>query len=227
MGEKKESMKVYLLQTLKEIALLGGIKNKVEISSEELGRQLKTSQQTASRYLLELDKKKLIQRELGVKKQLIKITDIGENCLQDEYIDYQRIFELSDKIYFKGTITSGLGEGRYYTEQKEYIKQFNKKLGFSPYPGTLNIKIEHVEKNKLRLLKDHRAIIIEGFETKNRTFGDVRCFKSRLNNTKAVLVLPKRGHYSHILEFISPLYLREKLNAKDGDNVNIVIYFKE
>lgn len=220
-------MKSYLLQTLKEIALLGGIKNKVEISSKELGNQLKTSQQTASRYLLELDKKKLIQRELGIKKQLIKITDSGENFLQDEYIDYQRIFELSDKLYFKGSITSGLGEGRYYTEQKGYLKQFKEKLGFTPYPGTLNIEIEYVEKNKLRLLKDHKAIIIDGFQTNNRTFGNVRCFKARLNNTKAVLVLPMRGHYSKILEFISPIYLREKLNVKDGDNVNIVIYFKK
>jgi len=220
-------MKSYLLQTLKEIALLGGIKNKVEISSKELGKQLKTSQQTASRYLLELDKKKLIKRELGIKKQLIKITDAGEKFLLEEYVDYQRIFELSDKLYFKGTVTSGLGEGRYYTEQKGYVKQFKEKLGFNPYPGTLNIEIEYVEKNKLRLLKDHRAIIIDGFQTDNRTFGNVRCFKARLNNTKAVLVLPMRGHYSQILEFISPIYLREKLNVKDGDSVNIVIYFKE
>ena len=62
-------MKPYLLQTLKELALLGGIKNRVEISSLELANQLETSQQTASRYLVELDKKGMITRELGIKKQ--------------------------------------------------------------------------------------------------------------------------------------------------------------
>jgi len=40
-------MKPYLLETLKELALLGGIKNRVEISSLELAKQLETSQQTA------------------------------------------------------------------------------------------------------------------------------------------------------------------------------------
>ncbi len=220
-------MKAYLLQTLKEIALLGGIKNKVEISSYELGKQLDTSQQTASRYLLELDKKKLISREHGIKKQLILITDKGKNVLQEEYTDYQRIFELTDKIFFKGKVTSGLGEGRYYTEQKEYIKQFEEKLGFKPYPGTLNVEIEYVEKNKLRLLKDHRAIIISGFKTKNRSFGNVRCFKAQINKEKGAIVLPMRSHYSHILEFIAPIYLRGKLNLKDKDDVQIIIHFKD
>jgi CTP-dependent riboflavin kinase len=36
--------------------------------------------------------------------------------------------------------------------------------------------------------------------------------------------LPKRSHYSNILELISPTYLREKLNLKDGDGVEVVIY---
>ncbi|PNX47786.1 MAG: hypothetical protein BV457_05060, partial [Thermoplasmata archaeon M9B1D] len=60
-------MKPYLLQTLKELALLGAIKNKIEISSLELGKQIESSQQTASRYLLELDKIGMVTRELGIK----------------------------------------------------------------------------------------------------------------------------------------------------------------
>ena len=75
-------MKSYLLQTLKEIALLGGIKNRIEISSVELARKLETSQQTASRYLLELDQDGMITRELGIKKQLIQITVLGDEALQ-------------------------------------------------------------------------------------------------------------------------------------------------
>ena len=74
-------MKPYLLETLKELALLGAIKNKIEISSLELAKQLETSQQTASRYLVELDKKGMITRELGIKKQLILVTNLGEGIL--------------------------------------------------------------------------------------------------------------------------------------------------
>jgi len=220
-------MKPYLLQTLKEIALLGALKNKIEISSFELATKIDTSQQTASRYLLELDKIGMVTREFGIKKQLIEITGLGEEALQKEHLQYQQIFELTDRVQFKGKIVSGLGEGRYYTEQSGYVQQFKEKLGFAPYPGTLNVEIEFVEKNKLRLLKSHDAINIEEFKTKNRTFGGVRCFHAEINGISGAIVLPLRSHYSNILEFISKNHLREKLNLKDNDFVDIVIYFDE
>ena len=218
-------MKPYLLETLKELALLGAIKNKIEISSLELAKQIDSSQQTASRYLLELDKKEMIIREMGIKKQLIQITDIGTNALQEVHSQYQQIFELTDRVYFKGVVVSGLGEGRYYTEQEGYVTQFKEKLGIVPYPGTLNVEIEYVERNKLRLLKNHSSILIEEFKTDNRTFGGVRCFHAKIGGTEGAIVLPLRSHYSNVLEFISPHFLRDKLNLKDGSEVKIVIYF--
>jgi riboflavin kinase len=204
-------MKPYLLSTLKELALLGAIKNKIEISSFELGKQLEASQQTASRYLLELDNQGMITRELGIKKQIIQITSLGEEVLQEEHSQYQQIFQLADQVHFKGKVVSGMGEGRYYTEQIGYSKQFKEKLGFMPYPGTLNVEIELIERNKLRLLKKHNSINIEEFKTKNRTFGGVQCFRAVINGKEGAIVLPFRSHYSNILEFISPIYLRQEL----------------
>lgn len=220
-------MKPYLLQTLRELALLGATKNKIEVSSLELAKQLKTSQQTASRYLLELDHDGLITRELGIKKQIIQITTAGVDVLQEEYLGYQQIFDLTDEIHFTGRVISGIGEGRYYTEQNGYMSQFKDKLGFIPYPGTLNVEINYIERNKLRLLKDYNTITVEEFRDKNRTFGGVRCFNAEINGVKGAIVLPVRSHYSNILEFISPFYLREKLNLKDGDEVKVITHLEK
>jgi len=220
-------MKPYLLQMLKEIALLGAMKNKIEVSSFELAKQLKLSQQTASRYLLELDKYEMIIRELGIKKQLIQLTSKGVDVLQQEYFQYQQIFDLTNRIHLTGRIVSGMGEGRYYTEQRGYADQFEQKLGFVPYPGTLNVEIEPIQRNKLRLLKNFGGFEIDEFKTKDRTFGSVRCYNAEINDFRSIIVLPKRSHYSNILEFISSDYLREKLHLQDGDEVSIVIYFKE
>ncbi len=220
-------MKPYLLQTLKELALLGAIRNRIEISSHELAKQLEISQQTASRYLLDLDNIQMVTRELGIKKQLIQITSLGTEILKEERSQYNQIFDLSNKVVFKGKVVSGMGEGKYYTEQRGYVDQFKNKLGFVPYPGTLNVEIEYVERNKLRLLKNYGGIVIDEFKTKNRTFGSVLCLNATINNCKGAIVLPKRSHYSNILEFISPHYLREKLHLEDGGGVEMIIYLEK
>jgi len=217
-------MKPYLLQTLKELALLGAIRNKIELSSQELAQQLRTSQQTASRYLLELDTQQMITRELGIKKQLIQITSAGAEALEQEYAQYKQVFDLATKVAFKGKLISGIGEGKYYTEQSGYAEQFKKKLEFAPYPGTLNVEIEYIERNKLRLLRNCGGIIIDEFKTENRTFGSVICFKATVNGVEGAIVLPKRSHYATVLEFISPYYLREKLQLHDGDELEVVVY---
>lgn len=217
-------MKPYLLQTLKELALLGAIHNKIELSSHELAKQLETSQQTASRYLLELDTQQMITRELGVKKQLIQITSTGADLLENEYLSYKQIFDLSTKVVFKGKLISGMGEGKYYTGQKGYADQFEKQLGFVAYPGTFNVEIEYIERNKLRLLRNCGGILINEFQAENRTFGSVVCFKATINGYEGAIVLPKRSHYAIVLECISPYYLREKLKLHDGDEVEVVVY---
>jgi len=219
-------MKPYLLQTLKELALLGAIRNKIELSSQELAVRLQTSQQTASRYLLELDKEQLITRELGVKKQLIQITPAGSDILDNEGSLYKQIFDQSNKIVFKGKVISGMGEGTYYTKQSGYADQFKKKLGFTPHPGTFNIEIEYIERNKLRLLRNHTGIVIDEFKNKNRTFGSVICYKATVNTVEGAIVVPKRSHYASVLEVISPYCLREKLSVNDGDDVEVVVFLQ-
>jgi len=219
-------MKPYLLQTLKELALLGAMKSKIELSSQELATKMNTSQQTASRYLLELDTEQMIVRELGVKKQLIQITSTGADALEQEYAQYQQMFDLSNKVVFKGKVISGMGEGKYYTAQQGYAEQFQKKLGFLPYPGTFNVEIEYIERNKLRLLKNCGGIVIEEFKNENRTFGSVVCFKATINGSEGAIVLPKRSHYSVVLECISPHHLRDKLHVHDGDNVDVIVFLQ-
>lgn len=217
------ALKPYLLFTLKELGTLGGLESKVELSSQELASRLGLSQQTASRYLLELDKQGLISRELGVRKQLIHIQAAGRAALEAELLDYQRIFTLSSQVIFSGTVVSGLGEGTYYTAQPGYRKQFETKLGFIPYPGTLNVQIDFLDRNKLRLLSGMGGITIDEFTSGNRTFGSVQCFPATVNGVQAAIVMPKRSHYATVLECISPYHLKGLLHLQDGDAVEVVV----
>ena len=84
---------------LRKIALLGGIDDLIAISSRELGDALNMSQQSASKRILELLDEKLITRDLGARKQRIKLTERGVDALKEEYNEYRRIFELEDDIF--------------------------------------------------------------------------------------------------------------------------------
>ncbi len=67
-------------------------------------------------------------------------------------------------ITLEGTVFTGLGEGAYYIGRESYRQQFVEKLGFDPYPGTLNLKLVGDYDVKARTeLEAYPAIAVEGF----------------------------------------------------------------
>ncbi len=210
-------MKKSLIPILKHIGLIGGVHDFIPISSRQLGKDLEISQQSASKKILELLEFDLILRRVGARTQFIKITDKGLNVLRKEYSDYQRLFELADYITIQGVLTSGLGEGKYYITQDGYMKQFVEKLWFKPFEGTLNIKISGRDLNKFELIKSLDGIPIDGFQDSGRTFGQGKCFLCDIQGVECAIMIPKRSHYENVIEIISKFYLREKLELKDGD----------
>lgn len=211
------------VQALKELALLGAASSFVEANSTDLAERLKTSQQTASRRLLDLERLGYIRREKGVRNTLVRLTEEGVGVLLDEMSAYKRIFEKSRNLAIKGKVVSGLGEGRYYLDQKGYIDQFVAKLGFRPYPGTLNLEIRGPELNKLRILKAATAVPIDSFQDRERTFGAVDAWRAKLRDVDGAAILPKRTHHTRTLEIIAPVYLRDKLNLQDGDELEVEV----
>ncbi len=214
-----------MLEVLKTLALMNASRKVVKVSSRELADKIGQSLQTAARRLKELEEMGLIERNLTKDGQFIVITEKGKQLLYKEYVDYKRIFEGEEYVKIKGKVFSGVGEGRYYVSLEGYRKQFVEKLGFDPYPGTLNLKIPKEEMYFRRMLDREEGILIEGFKTKDRTFGEVKVFKCRIGGIEGAVVLPKRTHYpADTLEIISPVKLREKLGLKDGDVVEVEVF---
>jgi riboflavin kinase len=129
-------------------------------------------------------------------------------------------------ITLEGTLFSGLGEGAYYVTKEGYRKQFIEKLGFDPYPGTLNLKLtSEYDINSMSELEAYPAIELEGFKNETRTFGPVKCYPAIINNReKGAVIYALRSHYdSSVLEIISQAYLRSRLKLKDGNKVKVEI----
>lgn len=206
---------------LRKIALLGGIDDLIAISSRELGDALNMSQQSASKRILELLDEKLITRDLGARKQRIKITERGVEALKEEYNEYRRIFEFEDHIVIHGTVTSGMGEGGYYICQEGYMRQFESVLGFRPYEGTLNLTIDKEDIGKLDLVRSTSGLVIHGFTSDDRSFGNVIAYKARIKNIECAVVVPERSHYKEVIEIVCQYHLRRTLSLVDNDRVDL------
>jgi riboflavin kinase len=217
------------IQTLLKLAEMGAHWRTTKISTEYLAEKQGISQQTASRHLIELERKGWIQRDITPEGSLIKIEEAGIRELKKLYSNLRLLMEAAypPSVTLEGTVFTGLGEGAYYISRESYKKQFIEKLGFDPYPGTLNLKLTTDYDLKTRQeLEGYPAIEIQGFKDEDRTFGLVKCYPATIENkVKGALMLALRGHYGiSVLEVIAPVCLRKQLNLKDGHKVKVEVF---
>lgn len=239
------NLKYFHFLTLAHLLSVGAKETPTEITSGQLSKVIQRSQQTASKILIELEKDNLIERTKNNKKFKIKVTQEGFEVIKELHdLMKTAINSPRDKrVIFKGKIVSGMGEGSYYMSKKGYKDQFREKLGYEPFPGTLNIKLEEqIYKDTKREMTNYPSIYIHGFKDENRTFGWVKCYPTILipetkendnvckNNKKndeemeiesSILLLERTHHNNSLVEVISPVCIKETASLKNGDTVTI------
>jgi riboflavin kinase, archaea type len=223
--EKQEWQHLYMLLKLAE---MGAFRRVAKVSTEYLAKKLGISQQTASRYLIELERKDWIQRNITPEGSLIKIEESGSKELQKLYSELKLLIEKTypPSVTLEGTVFTGLGEGAYYVTKEHYRQEIVEKLGFEPYPGTLNVKLSSDYDIKTRMELDaYPAIEVRGFKNEDRTFGLVKCYPAIIGGiVKGALITALRSHYdASVLEIIAPVCLRKQLGLKDGNKVKVEV----
>jgi riboflavin kinase len=215
------------LAALKLLALDGARRGEVKVSCGDLADRLDASNQTASRRLQALEDASLVERDLVSDGQWVAITEDGERALEREYEDYRRIFEGVGELDLRGTVTSGMGEGRHYIGLPGYMRQFKEKLGYEPYLGTLNVDLD-AESQRARAAMDAvDAVPIDGWEDEDRTYGPASCYPATVSSedtsfSPVHVIVPDRTHHDESqAELIAPEKLREELGLLDGDEVTI------
>ena len=118
-----------------------------------------------------------------------------------------------------GEVTTGLGKAAYFLSQEFYTKEFQKNLGFVPYPGTLNVIVSDDHLDEINRIKDECENLIKPDEG----FGAVKYIKAKLNDkVDGAIVFPaKTTHEENYLEFIAEDKLRDYLNIVDDDVVTL------
>lgn len=168
---------------------------------------------------MELEKQGKIRRtENGV-----MLTARGLEFIKELYATMKQALE-GNKLKIKGIIIEGLGEGGFYISLTGYKKQFKEKLGFEPFPGTLNIKLDKEEIEKRYQLRELEPVVIEGWRDEKRSYGDLFAYKCKLDGIDGAIVIPVRTHHGlDILELIAPFNVKQKLKKENGDEIIIKI----
>ncbi|MEK6979298.1 MAG: DUF120 domain-containing protein [Candidatus Micrarchaeota archaeon] len=193
------------------LAKKGAHKRSVRISTTQIGRDLDMSQQNSSRILIELEKSGRINRTasgIDITKKGIEELELLYDTLKAALCGKKSQNEPDgEMITVTGTVANGMGEGAYYV--KQYSDRIKKALGFVPFPGTLNIRLD--KKSEIEKIKmiGHASRVIEGFEREGRKFGKIYAYSCKIGKEECFVVIPERTHHDEsVLEIISRKELR-------------------
>jgi len=210
--------------TLLELARIGGTRKAVRISTTELSDSLGCSQQSASRHLKVLEESGLVSRRIESGGSLVRVPPEGRRALEDVYLVLRGEFDGAEEAYeLVGTVFSGMYQGGYYITRPGYRDQILEKLGFDPYPGTLNLRLREADLETRRRLDGLAAFHLKGFRESDRAFGGALCYPLKVNHeVEGALIVAERTTYDlSVMEVISPVNLRERFGLQDGDPVTV------
>jgi riboflavin kinase len=122
----------------------------------------------------------------------------------------------------KGKVFSGKGEGAEFVNLSWARKQIEEKLGFTPYAGTLNIRLDGKSaRMKKALMKATGANILPA-----PGYCRARIFEASIMKVKcAALIMEVPRYPEDVVEVISSTNLREKLHLVDGSPVEVKVTF--
>ena len=222
-------IKLQHILTLIELLSKGARHNFVEVTTTLLGKGIGRSQQSASKHLLDLETSGYIERLKKGQKFAVKVTDKGYSEIQSLYLSFRAALESAPATMdFEGNVISGMGEGAYYMSLEGYRRQFREKLGYEPYPGTLNVRLtDQIYRNGRHELGKHPSLFINGFSDGTRTYGWVKCYRATINDgaidNAAVLVLERTHYDDSMLEVIAPTSIKQTASIKNGDRIKVQV----
>ena len=221
-------MREYELRVLLfELAREGCLRGPCRVRLADVASRLEISAWTLRRWLYEAVNKGYVRKVRQGRGAAYEITERGRRILKEMWSVLNG--ELRRRVLrLKGIVVRGLGEGAYYMSMEEYREAFKRVLGYYPYPGTLNVKLNGDCLSARKFLANSNGLYIRGFTKDGRRYSGVRCYRAQLRAQGrevecAVIVVEASKHGPDVLEVVAPRNLRQELGLRDGDEVEVLV----
>ena len=121
-----------------------------------------------------------------------------------------------------GVIFSDLGHAASFMSLDWVQQVLRERLGFSPYPATLNLRLESKEDMEIwqQTQKEAKGIDIS---PPDASFCQALCFPVEIERRyKGAVLLPQVKDYpKDKIEVIAPVRLKEALKVRDGERITL------
>jgi phosphoglycolate phosphatase-like HAD superfamily hydrolase len=120
-------------------------------------------------------------------------------------------------IKVKGELYSGLFKGEYFTQLDWVKREMIEKVGFEPFPGTVNLRVSMEDFAFFMGIKDEGEILIPP----SPQFCEAKLLKVNMNGINAAAIFPEKKVWSYVdtLEIMAPVFVRKTLGVRDGDTL--------
>jgi len=121
----------------------------------------------------------------------------------------------------RGKIVSGVGKAAQFTQLEWVREQCREKLGFIPFPGTVNLEITQESVSILKALQKRHGIRLIPPDPQ---FCESKAFLLSLGDIQAALILPEekvRVHGRFVIEIMAPVKVKDALGVGEGDSITL------
>jgi CTP-dependent riboflavin kinase len=128
-----------------------------------------------------------------------------------------------EKVVLNGRVVSGGEKAAFFTQLTWVQNQCHEKLGFFPYPGTLNLEIV---KEDLHLVNALRTQSATELISPDQGYCTGKTFPVEIDEIHGALILPPEEvsiHGRNIVEVMAEVRLRDALGVDDGDRLTLIV----
>ena len=134
---------------------------------------------------------------------------------------YRRPLPYSTRVTsLAGVVTSGLGQGASFMSLPWVREAVRRLIGFTPYPGTLNVRLDADMIGVWRRTRDGHSIVLAPPPSEScgaRLFPVVVA-----GDVEAAVIVPDVTRYGEdLLELIAAVHVRSRLGLHDGSLVTL------